>query len=183
VPVGVTIVHPGAKTLQKRWSPARFAELARELARLGHRVVVTGSAAERELAEQVASGAGLPSTAVLAGRLDLAGLAALVAHGRLLVSSDTGVAHLATAYMTPSVVLFGPVSPELWGPPPDRPWHRVLWAGTPADPDGAGAYGDAGEYAGGNGSHPALAAIGVDEVLDAAGEVDRSERVRGAVAA
>jgi hypothetical protein len=59
----------------------------------------------------------------------------------------------------------------------------VLWAGTLADPGGAAAYGDAGEYAGGGGSHPALAAIGVDEVLDAAGEVDRAGRVRGAVAA
>jgi uncharacterized protein YjbJ (UPF0337 family) len=32
------------------------------------------------------------------------------------------------------VVLFGPTPPAEWGPPPDRPWHRVLWAGGTGDP-------------------------------------------------
>lgn len=40
---------------------------------------------------------------------------------------------MATAVGTPSVVLFGPTPPSLWGPPP-RPVHRVLWKGTPGDP-------------------------------------------------
>jgi ADP-heptose:LPS heptosyltransferase len=184
VPVGATIVHPGAKEAGKRWSPGRFAELARELRRLGHRVVVTGSAPERELAEDVVRRAGLPDTAVLAGRVDLAGLAALVAHGRLVVSADTGVAHLATAYGTPSVVLFGPVSPRLWGPPPDRPWHRALWAGAAVGAAGGAAAAGAGAAGEGDARmHPALAAIGVDEVLEAAGEAERAGRERGAVAA
>jgi hypothetical protein len=34
------------------------------------------------------------------------------------------------------VVLFGPVSPTEWGPPPDRLQHRVLWAGRTGDPHG-----------------------------------------------
>src|SRR5205823_1228874 len=50
-----------------------------------------------------------------------------------VVSGDTGVAHLATALRTPSVVLFGPVSPRLWGPPEDAR-HLVLWAGRTGDP-------------------------------------------------
>jgi ADP-heptose:LPS heptosyltransferase len=193
VPVGVTIVHPGTKEARKRWPPGRFAAVARELTRLGHRVVVTGSAAERELAEQVATRAGLPGTAVFAGRVDLAGLAALVAHGRLVVCADTGIAHLATAYATPSVVLFGPVSPDQWGPPPGRPWHQALWAAVPAqspEADGAGpegaeadGAGPEGAGAGRRGIHPALAAISVDDVLGAACEVDRAGRVRGAVTA
>jgi ADP-heptose:LPS heptosyltransferase len=36
----------------------------------------------------------------------------------------------------PSVVLFGPTPPAEWGPPPERPWHRVLWAGRRGDPNG-----------------------------------------------
>jgi uncharacterized protein YjbJ (UPF0337 family) len=44
------------------------------------------------------------------------------------------VAHLATAFGTPSVVLFGPTPPHEWGPPPDRPQHRALWAGERGDP-------------------------------------------------
>ncbi|MEJ7706779.1 MAG: glycosyltransferase family 9 protein [Nocardioidaceae bacterium] len=60
-------------------------------------------------------------------------LAALVSSARLVVSGDTGVAHLASSYATPSLVLFGPVSPALWGPPrgPGHP-HVALWHGDRA---------------------------------------------------
>jgi len=51
-----------------------------------------------------------------------------VAHARLVVSGDTGLAHLATAYGTPSVVLVGTVSPARWGPA--RRQHVVLWRGN-----------------------------------------------------
>ncbi|MFC0509116.1 glycosyltransferase family 9 protein [Micromonospora costi] len=160
LPVGASIVHPGAKATQRRWPPARFAAVARELTGRGHRVVVTGSPAERDLAERVAALAGLPRAAVLAGRTDLGQLAALVAHARLVVSGDTGIGHLATAYATPSVLLFGPVPPAQWGPPPDRPWHQALWVG-PRDASDPGP-------------HPALSALDVPDVLAA---VDRVERV------
>jgi ADP-heptose:LPS heptosyltransferase len=61
-------------------------------------------------------------------------LAAPVAAARAVICPDTGVAHLATALGTPSVVLFGPVPPSEWGPPPDRPQHVALWAGRRGDP-------------------------------------------------
>jgi hypothetical protein len=32
------------------------------------------------------------------------------------------------------VLLFGPTSPALWGPPENRPWNRALWAGRTGDP-------------------------------------------------
>ncbi|HEY0699004.1 MAG TPA: glycosyltransferase family 9 protein [Micromonospora sp.] len=189
LPVGVTVVHPGGKGSRRRWAPDRFATVARRLADAGHRVVVTGSAEERELAARVAERGGLPPSAVLAGHLDLAGLAARVAYGRMVVSSDTGVAHLATAYRTPSVVLFGPVRPDAWGPPPDRTWHRVLWSPPPEavvdGPDGTevsarpAVANGSGEWPGG--THPALAAIGVQQVLDAVAEAERAERADGAV--
>jgi ADP-heptose:LPS heptosyltransferase len=125
---GVTIVHPGAKLPERRWPASRYGEVARALAAAGHRVVVTGSDEEPERAARVAAAAGLPDSAVLAGRTDLRQLAGLVARARLVVSGDTGIGHLASAYGTPSVLLFGPTPPEQWGPP-DRPVHRVLWRG------------------------------------------------------
>lgn len=152
-----TVVHPGAADPARRWPAERFAAVAAALAAEGHDVVVTGVAGEAELARSVARGAGLPDDAVLAGRLDLGQLAALVAAARLVLCGDTGVAHLATAYSTPSVVLFGPMSPALWGPPPDRRQHQVVWC-----PDRAGVDQTAG------GPHPSLLAIGLDEVLDRA---------------
>jgi ADP-heptose:LPS heptosyltransferase len=80
----------------------------------------------------------------------------VVATASLVVCGDTGVAHLATAYATPSVVLFGPTPPAYWGPP-DRPWHRSLWTGGTGDP-----HGDAPD--------PGLLEIAVDDVVAAAAE-------------
>jgi ADP-heptose:LPS heptosyltransferase len=153
----VAVVHPGAAFPGRRWPPQRFAEVARHLAATGARVVVTGGPAEVELARSVAEAAGLGEDAVLAGRTSSLELAAVIAAARVVVSGDTGVAHLATAYRRPSVVLFGPVSPALWGPPP-RAQHVVLWhgdvhAGT-GDPWGTTL-------------DPALARITVDEVVEA----------------
>jgi ADP-heptose:LPS heptosyltransferase len=130
---GATVVHPGAASGARRWPAARFARVAAEEARAGRRVVVTGSAEERPLALGIARGAGLPDEAVLAGRTDVAQLATLVARAARVVCGDTGVAHLATAFGTPSVLLFGPTSPRTWGPP-SGPGHRVLWAGRTGDP-------------------------------------------------
>ncbi|PGH47946.1 glycosyl transferase [Streptomyces sp. Ru87] len=143
---GATVVHPGADAAARRWPAARYAEVARVLRAAGHRVVVTAGAGEGPLAREVAERAGLPPGAVHGGEADVPfpDLAALVAHARAVVVGDTGLAHLATALGTPSVVLFGPVSPRLWGPP-DSPLHRVLWhpgAGDPGDPRPGDAHGD-----------------------------------------
>ncbi|GAA0805887.1 glycosyltransferase family 9 protein [Spirilliplanes yamanashiensis] len=160
---GATIVHPGAKSPARRWPPRRFAAVARRLAADGHHVVVTGSAAERDLARAVAEAAGLPADRVLAGGTGIGELAALVAAARLVVSGDTGIAHLATAYGTPSVVLFGPVPPRLWGPPPS-PVHHAIWHGTRVDRGDTTA----------PGVHPALLRVTVPEVLAAAERVQQA---------
>ena len=130
---GATVVHPGAASGSRRWPAERFAAVARAEREAGRDVLVTGGAAEARLARTVAEGAGLPESAVLAGRKSLADLAGVVAAAGRVVCGDTGVAHLATAVGTPSVVLFGPIPPHEWGPPPN-PKHRALWAGLTGDP-------------------------------------------------
>ncbi len=71
--------------------------------------------------------------------LVLAELLELVASSPLLLAGDTGVAHVATAVRTPSVLLFGPTDPARWGPAVDvvapSALHRVLW---PAEPGRTG---------------------------------------------
>jgi ADP-heptose:LPS heptosyltransferase len=126
-------------------------------------VVISGGPGEEDLALRVARRAGLPGEAVHAGRTGLAQLARLVAAAARVVCTDTGVAHLATALGTPSVILFGPTSPRHWGPPPHRPWHRVLWRGTTGDPRGATP-------------DPGLLALEVDEVLDALSDLPDAGR-------
>jgi ADP-heptose:LPS heptosyltransferase len=129
----------------------------------GRTVLLSAGPGEERLARRVAARAGLPAAAVRAGG-DVLALAALVAHAGRVVCGDTGVAHLATAFATPSVVLFGPLSPALWGPP-RRPWHRALWAGRPGDPHGRSL-------------DPGLAAVTVDEVLDALADLPAAGAVR-----
>ncbi|SFK39686.1 ADP-heptose:LPS heptosyltransferase [Amycolatopsis sacchari] len=132
---GAVVVHPGAAYGSRRWPADRFAAVARALAAEGRQVVVTGSAGEAELARAVATGAGLGEEAVLAGRTSVLEFAALVAGASLVICGDTGAGHLATAYGTPSVLLFGPVTPAQWGPPPGTGGrHAVLWRGSFADP-------------------------------------------------
>jgi ADP-heptose:LPS heptosyltransferase len=152
-----TLLHPGAAAPGRRWPAASFAAVGRRLAADGHAVRITGSAAERDLASHVARLAGLSGEHVLAGQTSLDELAALVASARLVISGDTGMSHLASAYARPSVTLFGPVPPSEWGPP-RHPRHQVLWPGGPGyrgDPHAARI-------------DPALGAITVDAVCEAA---------------
>ncbi|TQE19543.1 glycosyltransferase family 9 protein [Streptomyces ipomoeae] len=130
------VVHPGAESASRRWPAERFADLVRRLRTAGHRVVVSGGPKEDALVLAVAARAGLPEEDVLRGGLPFGELSALVARAALVVSGDTGLAHLAVAHATPSVTLFGPVSPRLWGPPRSAR-HIALWKpGPPGDPHG-----------------------------------------------
>lgn len=156
---GAAVVHPGAAYGAKRWPADRFAAVARSLAARGLTVVVTGSAAERETAAALAAAAGLPPGAVLAGRTGLDELTALLHDAALLVCGDTGIAHLASAYRTPSVVLFGPVPAHRWGPPGDGP-HLALSDDERRTGDPFADEPDA-----------ALLGVTVPAVLDAAAEV------------
>ena len=153
---GAVVVHVGAAYGSRSWPADRFAAVARELTARGRTVVLTGSAAERERATAIGTAAGLPASANLAGRTGLAELAALVADAALVVTVDTGAAHLATAYATPSVVLFGPATVERWGPPAGGP-HVVLTDASVRVGDAFGAEPD-----------PALLAVGAHDVLRAA---------------
>jgi ADP-heptose:LPS heptosyltransferase len=157
----VVVVHPGAASGSRRWPWRRFGQVAAALAGRNWPIVVTGSNEERELCGRVCAAAW--GTRDLSGRLDLPGLADLVAHAALVVCGDTGVAHLATAYRTPSVLLFGPTPPWRWGPAVDTDLHRVLWHGPDLRADGRWIGDPHGAAV-----DPALDRIGVAEVVDAA---------------
>jgi ADP-heptose:LPS heptosyltransferase len=123
---GSVVIHPGAKSAARRWPADRFAAVARALVAAREPVVVTGGPGEEELAERIASDAG----AKVRIDMTLQELFGLVAAARLVICGDTGIGHVAGAFGTPSVHLFGPVPPSEWGPPPDGP-HTVLYHGSP----------------------------------------------------
>jgi ADP-heptose:LPS heptosyltransferase len=132
---GATVLHPGAAAPARCWPTDRWAAVARAERAAGRRVLVSAGPGEEVAAAATAAAAGLPGSAVRAGG-DLADLARLIAGAGRVACADTGVAHLATGLRVPSVVLFGPTPPAHWGPPPERAWHRVLWAGRRGDPNG-----------------------------------------------
>lgn len=157
------VLHVGAAHPSREWPVERFGAVGRALQAEGAHVVLSGSAGERDRALAVAGAAGLPPERVLAGTTPLDAFVALIADASLVVSADTGAAHLASAFRTPSVVLFGPVGPDRWGPPPGP--HAAL---THAALRGGDAFARTPD--------PALAAVTVAEVLAAA----RSVSVRAA---
>ncbi|MFF4324946.1 glycosyltransferase family 9 protein [Streptomyces sp. NPDC001591] len=108
------VVHPGAAVPARAWSPRRAAEAVAALHRAGHRVVVTGGAAERPLTAEVAGRHALDLGGATRGLGELAGV---LAGARAVVTGNTGPAHLACAVGTPVACLFAPVvPPERWRP-------------------------------------------------------------------
>jgi lipopolysaccharide heptosyltransferase II len=121
------VIHPGASASSRRYSPEGYAAVARDLADTGHGIVLTGSAAEAGLLERVRALSGAPAL-VLAGRLRVAELAALLERAPVLVSNNTGPVHVACAVGTPVVDLYALTNPQHtpWGVP-----HRVLFHDVP----------------------------------------------------
>jgi len=119
-PGKICVLNPNAseRALERRWPAEKFSQAAERLLRRhpSLRIVLTGSAAERDYTDRVAR-ALPPSLGAkivnLAGQLSLGSLIALLARADVFLSNDTGPLHLALHLRTPSVGLFGPTRPDL----------------------------------------------------------------------
>lgn len=128
-------LNPGAEYgPAKRWPAERFIAVAKEVqARIGCRWLVFGGARDRELAETIVQA--VPGAVNLAGRTSLRELMQLLRVCRLLLTNDTGPAHVAAALGVSVVALFGSTSPELTAPGlPGDPRHQILRAPPPCAP-------------------------------------------------
>jgi len=125
----LVVLHPGSgdNFPGRRWAPEKFAELAQRLDAAGARVVLTATARESGIADEVVRAAG-GTLLDLTASLSLDELVALLAEADLLVSNDTGPVHLASALGTPVLGLYGPNTPRLYGPlsPGSRAFYREL---------------------------------------------------------
>jgi lipopolysaccharide heptosyltransferase II len=122
------VVHPGASAPSRRYPPDSFARAMDLLAaESGCDIVFTGDAGERPLAQSI-RGAMSSRSRSYAGRLDLGELGALIEAAALLVTNNTGPAHLAAALGTPVVDLYALTNPQ------HTPWQvasRVLYHDVP----------------------------------------------------
>ncbi len=127
-------IHPGSGALLKNWATSRWSEVGEAIQqRTGGGVVLTGSREEAALLREAA--ARLDSPLVLNGRTSLGQLAALFERCDLVVGGDSGPLHLAAAVGTPTVRVYGPTDPAVFGPRgPAR--HRVVQVGLACQPCG-----------------------------------------------
>lgn len=156
-------IHPGAGWPVKLWPPEKWAAVADALAgQLDLPIVLTGTASERPLTEAIA--ARMQARAInLAGKTSLGRLAALWSRCRLVLGVDSGPLHLAVAAGAPTVHIFGPSDPRLFGPwgPSER--HVVVRSDAPCAPCNRLDYG-ADELD----AHPCVRDIPVERVLEGA---------------
>jgi lipopolysaccharide heptosyltransferase II len=122
------VVHPGASAPSRRYPPELFARAMDLLAsQTGCEIVFTGDAQERPLVDFIRN-AMFVSARSYAGRLDLGELGALIDAADLMVSNNTGPAHVAAALGTPVVDLYALTNPQ------HTPWqvaNRVLFHDVP----------------------------------------------------
>ncbi len=125
------VLHPGARWVTKLWPAGSWAQLADWLSRQGFRVVITGSAGDRELAEDITNRMSEPALN-LAGETSLAELAGLLKKARFAITADTGPMHLAAALGTRVVAIFGPTAP--WRTGPFGEGHEIVRLDLPCSP-------------------------------------------------
>ncbi len=126
------VVHPGTARSEKYWVPERWAEVIAHVRRVhGLRCVITGGADDFEHAHIAKIQDALAEPCVdLSGKIDLLGFAAVLAEARVCLSCDTAAVHLAAAFGTPQVALFGVTNPFHW-----RPRHERAVVISAAQPD------------------------------------------------
>jgi heptosyltransferase-3 len=119
------VIHAAPFFRYKQWTAQGWREIAAALSARGLAVVATGgpAAEERSYLDDVWQGANVLR---LDGRLNWPQLAGVLAKSRVYVGPDTSVTHLAAATGCPTVAIYGPTDPRLWGPWPvqglDKPW-------------------------------------------------------------
>ena len=122
------LMHPGASAASRRYPPERWAEVIGALARrTGCPIVLTGDANEAALIDGIRAGCGV-ATHSLAGQLDLGQLGAAIRLATVLVSNNTGPAHIAAALGTPLATLYALTNPQ------HTPWqveNRLLYHDVP----------------------------------------------------
>lgn len=118
------VLHPGATAPARRYPAEGFVTAANTLFHEdGWQIVLTGDASERDLVTQVQAGLDVPSSVAFVDTLDLGELGALIALAPLVLTNNTGPAHLAAAVGTPVVDLYALTNPQ------HTPWavpNRVL---------------------------------------------------------
>jgi len=123
--------NPGMQLTAKRWPLERYRELTQRLIKeLNAKVVLIGGPEDIDLNERLLEGLDAPPGSIinLAGKTTIGQLAALLEQCALFIGNDSSPMHLAAAVCIPVIAIFGPTSPQEYGPYPlDDPKHIAIW--------------------------------------------------------
>jgi ADP-heptose:LPS heptosyltransferase len=126
----IALIHPAAAFETKRWAVENFARIAEFVSERGLAPVAIAAPHEAQLVNDLL---GEASVQILSLDLSLPEVTALAARSQLFVGNDSGIAHIASAVGTPSVVIFGSSNVAHW-----RPWNRakteVVFEAMPCQP-------------------------------------------------
>jgi len=123
-------IHPGSRGSWRQWPPTYFALIADFCIKNGYRIVLTGTAGEKDIVNAVAAHMQYDPI-LLAGETDLDELAILLKQARGLIANCTGIAHIAYALHTPSIIISMDGEPHRWGPPKNYRHKIINWLETP----------------------------------------------------
>lgn len=124
----------------RRWPLERFAEVINELLRKKDDLVIilTGSKNETSYTASImelVDGGERSRVINLAGKLSFMQFAALLRHMDLFLTNDSGPFHIAAAQQVPTVSIWGPGSPDLYGPyGREKERHAVVYKRLPCSP-------------------------------------------------
>jgi predicted lipopolysaccharide heptosyltransferase III len=114
----IALIHPAAAFATKQWATENFARVAEFLAERGFAPVAITAPHESAVLEKLFAKLSVPILSF--DDLSLPEVTALAARSQLFVGNDSGIAHIAAAVGTPSVVIFGSSNIAHW-----RPWNRA----------------------------------------------------------
>lgn len=120
----IALLHPGTAFFTKQWPAANFAGVAEYLVNNGLNVVAIGSQLESATLNELSSATRVPITTF--ENLTLSEITALVSKARIFIGNDSGIAHIAAAVQTPTVVIFGSSNRTHWRPWTDAPNEIVF---------------------------------------------------------
>ncbi|MBS1794221.1 MAG: glycosyltransferase family 9 protein [Acidobacteria bacterium] len=127
----IALLHPVAAFDTKQWATENFARTAEFLAAQGFQTVAVATTKERAVLDELKRLAGVPVATF--DDLSLPEITALAARAGLFVGNDSGIAHIAAAVETPSVVVFGSSNRHHWRPWTNAP-HELVYEEFPCQP-------------------------------------------------
>ena len=121
------VIHAAPMFRYKQWTREGWRTLAAGLQQRGLNVIATGGPDEAERQQLDEIWRDLPFVQRRDGTLSWPELAGLLSGAEIYIGPDTSVTHLAAASGCPTVALYGPTDPRIWGPWP-RDGLREPWA-------------------------------------------------------